>query len=278
MTTMTMKTEKEQAFLYDLYVTPDWSERFAQLVDEHVTLPKEGRALYVSSGTGSHALALAVRAEAGVEIVGIDADQERTALAQAKQTVAGADVGVEFRTAQLEALPFEDDSFDLVLGDASLLSADRLPELLAEMTRVAALGATVALACVTASSFGELFSLYWEALASVTDGTHAAIVETLIHELPTVSNLETMARSEGLDEVQSWTTREEFEYANGEEFFTAPLVSDFLLPQWFASLPEDDTRDAVRGELRRLIDEDRDEETKWAFSIKATVVAGQRGT
>jgi hypothetical protein len=54
---MTTKTEKEQAFLYDLYITPDWSERFAGLIDEHITLPKRGRVLYVGSGTGDHTLA-----------------------------------------------------------------------------------------------------------------------------------------------------------------------------------------------------------------------------
>src|SRR5436305_861954 len=53
----THKSDKELAFLHDLYVATDWSERFAELVDEHVKLPKEGRALYVASGTGGHALA-----------------------------------------------------------------------------------------------------------------------------------------------------------------------------------------------------------------------------
>ena len=40
-----MKSEKELAFLHDLYVAPDWGERFAELVDAHIKLPKEGRAL-----------------------------------------------------------------------------------------------------------------------------------------------------------------------------------------------------------------------------------------
>ena len=51
---------------------------------------------------------------------------------------------VEFRHAQLEALGFEDEQFDLVVGDASLVGPERLPEVLAEMVRVATRGATVA--------------------------------------------------------------------------------------------------------------------------------------
>ncbi|MGH9906287.1 MAG: hypothetical protein ACRD8U_11985, partial [Pyrinomonadaceae bacterium] len=61
---MTMpKSDKELAFLHDLFVATDWGERFAQLVDEHVVLPKKGQALYLSSGTGGHAIALQERSE-----------------------------------------------------------------------------------------------------------------------------------------------------------------------------------------------------------------------
>ena len=36
------KSDKELAFLQDLYIVTDWGERFAELVDEHVELPEEG--------------------------------------------------------------------------------------------------------------------------------------------------------------------------------------------------------------------------------------------
>ena len=78
----TQKSDKELAFLHDLYVATDWGERFAELVDEHVKPPKEGRALYVASGTGSHALALAGRAGRDVELVCVDESEERLELAR----------------------------------------------------------------------------------------------------------------------------------------------------------------------------------------------------
>ena len=52
------------AFIHDLFIAPDWGERFAELIDEHVKLPTEGRALYVAAGTGGHAMALQERAGA----------------------------------------------------------------------------------------------------------------------------------------------------------------------------------------------------------------------
>jgi SAM-dependent methyltransferase len=270
----THKSDKELAFLHDLYVATDWGERFAELVDEHVKLPKEGRALYVASGTGGHALALAGRAGRDVEMVCVDESEERLELARAKASaLKGA--GVEFRHAQLEALSFEDEQFDLVVGDASMVAPERLPEMLSEMVRVAAPGATVSLNVATASSFGEFFSVYWEALARAGFEDEAAAVGSLIEELPTVSDVEALARGEALEGVESWTRIEEFDFATGEEFLAAPLVRDFLLARWLDSLPDEEASAAVLREVERIIDEER-HEGDFALSIKATVVVGRK--
>src|SRR5215213_8039921 len=193
--TVMRKSDKELAFLHDLYVATDWGERFAVLVEQHVELPKEGRALYVGSGTGGHALALAERGGAALEIIGVDESEGQVAIARAK-ALAVESAGVEFRHAQPEALGFEDEQFDLVVGDASLVGPERLPEVLAEMVRVAARGAMVSLSTTTASSFGEFFSVFWEALAGEGFDEQAAGVGSLIGELPTVSELEALARRE----------------------------------------------------------------------------------
>ena len=270
----TRKSDKELAFLHDLYVATDWGERFAELVDQHVQLPKEGRALYVGSGTGGHALALAARGGAALELVGVEESEERVALARAKAAaVEGA--GVDFRHAQLEDLAFEDEQFDLVVGDASLVAPERLPEMLAEMVRVAAPGATVSLSVVSASSFGEFFSVFWEALASAGYEEQAEGVGSLIAELPTVSDVEALARREALEEVESWTTIEEFDFASGREFLDAPLVQDFLLERWLDSLPEEEARGRVLDEVVRIIDDDR-HEIDFSLTIKATIVVGKR--
>lgn len=269
-----MKTEKELAFLHDLYVATDWGERFAELIDEHVQLPERGRALYVEAGTGGHALALRERAGEDVTLIGTDESGERLELARSK-AAALKDQCTEFRHGQLEALSFEDEQFDLVVGDASLVAPERLPEMLTEMVRVALPGATVALNVVTASSFGEFFSIYWEALANTGHFEESGEVETLINELPTVSDVEALAAREALDDVQSWTRIEEFDYESGEAFLSAPLVRDFLLGNWLKALPDEATREAVLREVERIIDEER-HESDFALSIKATLVVGRK--
>ncbi|MDT7689680.1 MAG: hypothetical protein QOE46_2439 [Acidobacteriota bacterium] len=270
----TQKSDKELAFLHDLYVATDWGERFAGLLDEHVRLPPEGRALYVASGTGGHALALATRGGSAFEFVGVEESEERVELARAKAAVVeGADV--EFRHAQLEALAFDDEQFDLVVGDASMVAPERLPEVLAEMVRVAARGATVSLSLATSSSFGEFFSVYWEALAGAGYMEQAEGIGSLIGELPTVSDVEALARAEALEEVKSWTNIEVFDFATGREFLDAPLVEDFLLACWLELLPDDEARAAVLTEVERIIDDER-QEGEFTLSVKATIVVGRK--
>jgi hypothetical protein len=142
------------------------------------------------------------------------------------------------------------------------------------MVRVARPGGSVALTLPTASSFGEFFSIYWEALHNTGLLDLEPDVEHLITELPTVSNVEQMAEDEGLEGVTSWTRLEEFDYESGEQFLEAPLISDFLIQDWLASVPES-LRLQVSHELSRLINEER-HEAEFALSMKATLVFGRK--
>jgi hypothetical protein len=181
----------------------------------------------------------------------------------------------EFSRSQLEALSFEDDQFDLVVGDASLVAVERLPEMLSEMVRVAAPGATVAMSLPTYSSFGEFFSVYWEALRNLSVEDHERDVESLIIELPTIAAVEAIAIREGLDDVASWMQIEEFNYESGEEFLNAPLITDFLLKRWLESLPAEISLADVSKEIERIIDAER-QDMDFTLSVKATVIAGRK--
>lgn len=267
------KSDKELAFLQDLYVATDWGERFAELIDEHVEIPKRGRMLYVASGTGGHALAMQERVGDKLALTCVDENEECLELGRVKAMAVRADP--EFRRAQLEALSFEDDQFDLVIGDASLVATERLPEMLSEMVRVAAPGGKVALSLVTYSSFGEFFSVYWEALRNLSIEEHEHDVESLITELPTITAVETMATREGLDNVSSWMQIEEFNYESGEEFLNAPLITDFLLTRWLESLPETEAQARVAKEVARIIDVER-QDMDFALTVKATLIVGRK--
>jgi ubiquinone/menaquinone biosynthesis C-methylase UbiE len=266
------KSDKELAFLHDLFIAPDWGERFSELIDEHIKLPAEGEALYVAAGTGGHALALHERAGEKLELLCVDENPECMELARAKATATSDKV--IFDTAQFDRLSLKDNRFDIVIGNASLVSRQRVRKMFSEIVRVAAPGATIALTLPTYSSFGEFFSIYWEALHNNGLLDHESDVEQLITELPTVSDIEQLAENEGLTEVESWTRIEEFDFESGEQFLNSPLVAEFLIHDWLALVPED-KRTGLFSEISRLINEER-HEAEFALSVKATLVVGQK--
>ena len=52
------KTQKELAFLRDLYIQDEWTKRFTDLVDKHMDLRDSENMLYINAGTGGHAMAI----------------------------------------------------------------------------------------------------------------------------------------------------------------------------------------------------------------------------
>lgn len=266
----TNKTEKEIAFLHDLFVATDWGERFAALIDENVVLPDKGRALYLGAGTGGHAIILQERADK-VSFVALEENPEYLELAQAK--IVAANAALEFKRGEVDQLTFSDDEFDIVIGDASLVPPLRVPKMLAEMVRVARSGGTVALVLPTASSFGEFFSVYWELLHS-RGFEQAANVESLISELPTVPEMEELAENAGLEKVTTVSRIEEFTYDSGDQFLNSPLISDFLLRRWMEFLPPE-SRAEVAADIPGAVDEDR-QQADFMFSVKASLVSGHK--
>jgi ubiquinone/menaquinone biosynthesis C-methylase UbiE len=268
---MNSKSQKELAFLHDLYIATDWGERFAALVDEHIELPKEGRALYVNAGAGGHALAVHARGEK-LRLLCADEEDECLELARAKAVVLRQET--EFQREDPTALSLGDAQFDLVLGDASLTSSTDLKPVLRELVRVAKPAATVAWWLPTASSFGEFFSIYWEALVRTGPEDRGSEVERLITDLPSISDAENWAQEAGLESVTSSMAIEEFDYESGEQFLASPLITDFLLPKWLGPLPESDW-DRVVSEVAQIIDEER-HSREFSLTLKATLVLGRK--
>src|SRR5688572_20059943 len=129
-------------------------------------------------------MALQERAGTKLHLLCLEENAECIEIAQAKATATNE--GTEFRLAQLDQLDLPDNHFNLVIANASLVTRSKVRKMFSEMVRVAAPGATIAIALPTSSSFGEFFSIYWEALHNRL-ADHEADVEQLITGLPTVT-------------------------------------------------------------------------------------------
>jgi ubiquinone/menaquinone biosynthesis C-methylase UbiE len=267
-------TEKELAYIYDLYVVPTWREAFDRLLDEEIKLPEKGKFLDAGCGTGGSAIDLAVRGGHKTTVVGVDASEERLILARGKAEAQQME-RASFQQGSLQVLPFDDEEFDLVIGDASMFSAAAIGAALAELMRVAKPGATVALKLTTRGSFDEFFSIYWEALYNLDLLECTPQLEALTTTRFFVSEAEDLAKAAGLKGVRSATRKEEFDYTDGQAFFEAPLIDNFFLNEWLAVLPNEALRQSVMQEAIKIIDQER-QRADFDISIKATVIIGQK--
>src|SRR5207237_7876392 len=99
-------------------------------------------------------------------------------------------------------------------------------------------------------------------------------LEGLINDRPTVSEIESMLRDAGLITMQSYQEKEEFSYETAEQFFTAPLIENFMLEGWLSILPAKAVK-PVRAALKRIIDRERGDYS-FDVSIKATMFTGEK--
>ena len=267
-----MSNSKELAFRYDLFVTPQWRDRFDLLINESIKLPAEGRVLDVNCGTGGHAIELAERMHGKGEVIGIDSSPERVEIARAKALVKKAR-DVRFEHGIAADLPFDSHEFEIVIGDATLLESGQIDEVLAEMVRIAIPEGRVILKMTTRGTFDEFFSVYWEALhtTGMADEVWTSL-ERLINERHTVSEAESLAERAGLSNVDSFTSREQLAFETATEFLEAPLIADCFLSDWLEIVPVE-KRDVVLGHLKSIIERERNN-APFDVSIKAVVISG----
>lgn len=261
------KTQKELAFIRDLYVTPDWTRRFAELADKHLDLKDVENVLYLNAGTGDHCFAIREKVDERTAIFARCQDEDIVSIARDKAIAVRSDV--DFST-----MDFESDSFDAVIADASMVVPSDVDEFVEDAIRVAKTGSSVTFFLPSAGSFGEVFSLLWEVMFNEGIGDHGRDAENIIAEQASVTSLKSKAEELGLSRVRTETVSEIFEFENGEDFVASPLIEDFLLPHWLETLDEDE-KEQVKDKLAQLIDSE-DGDLSFRFSVKATVLTGTK--
>ena len=126
----------------------------AQLVN-HARVEKNARVLDVACGTGVVAITAARR---GARSTGLDLTPELLAVARENARIANVDVA--WHEGDVEQLPFDDGSFDVVVSQFGHMFAPRPDVAVAQMLRVLKPGGTIAFSTWPPELFvGRLFAL-----------------------------------------------------------------------------------------------------------------------
>lgn len=263
------KSQKELAYLRDLSITKDWTERFTTFADKHFELPEKGNFLYCNAGTLSHALQLREKLDKDVSLTAIFEDAELQNISEAKAKAIKAKITFS------HLKDIKSESFDAVLADLTFVRPDKLSEVLDEIVYLTKKGGRISFFLPTAGSFGEIFSYLWETFLDIDLVEKGGEIERLISEISTISQAEEIAAEAGMKKVLSETNKEVFEYDSGKDFITSILVADFLVPVWLDFLNKKEQEKTLK-KLSQIIDEDLDKLT-FRFSVKATFLEGIKG-
>lgn len=258
------KTEKELAFLQDLYISTDWTERFTDLIGKDFKADEFENILYVNAGTGNHALALEEKLDEDTEFVAVAQNAELLNIAKAKADAVKSNIVFG------DKLP--DEIFDAVIADLSFVKPSELKDFMTEAAERSRW--QIAFLLPTAGSFGEIFSYLWQTFLELDWLDKGAEVEKLLNDLPTVSDSEKMTKDLGFKTVDAKTKNEIFEFESGAEFIESPLVADFLFENWLGFLSENE-REQVSEKLAQIIDAEREDLT-FRFAVKATLITGAK--
>ena len=258
------KTEKELAFLRELIIESDWTQRFTEFFDKKFKFGKEEMILYVNAGAGNHAIALDEKLDDNTNIYAVSENAELRNIAQAKADAIKAEV--RFGT------NFPEEKSTVVIADASFVRPNEIDNVLTQIINSSA--NRVAFFLPTKGSFGEIFSFLWETLLETDLLEHGSNVERLILEIPTAEDIENLSKNLGLQNVESVTETEFFEFKDGTEFIESPLLADFLLPAWLDFLTEAEKEKAGK-KLAELIDTEA-VTLSFSFSVKNTLFSGEK--
>ncbi len=97
--------------------------------------------LDVSSGRGTQSLFYS--REFGVEVTGVDISEEMVRTSTSNAEKAGLENRVRFRTGDSQSLPFEENTFDVVINECAVGIPDDSQKVLNEMVRVAKPGGRI---------------------------------------------------------------------------------------------------------------------------------------
>ena len=215
---------------YEPYVGR-WSRRVAPEFLAWLAVPPGKRWLDVGCGTGALSQTILASAQPS-NVAGVDPSEGFLAFARTRAPRA------EFRVGDAQALPFEDDSFDVAGSGLVLNFVPDSAKAAAEMRRVVSAGGTAAAYVWDYAGEMQLMRRFWAAAVTL-DPAAGALDESLRFPLCQPDALRALWTAAGLQDVQVRTIDVPTVFKDFDDYWSPFLGGQGPAPTYCMSLPED---------------------------------------
>ena len=155
---------------YDHPANTFW-ERYGRRTVERLRLAPGTRVLDVCCGSGASAIPAAEIVGPSGSVVGVDLAENLLGLARAKAKQRGL-ANVDFRSGDMTSLPFDDDTFDVVVCVFGIFFVPDMAVALHELKRVVRKGGRLAITTWGPRFFEPANTAFWNAVRDVRPDLH----------------------------------------------------------------------------------------------------------
>jgi SAM-dependent methyltransferase len=247
-----------RALVYDRAFGATTSQAVEPLLDAAEVGPGT-RVLDVATGPGYVA---GKAAERGASVVGVDIAETMVALARRLRP------GLEFRQADAHALPFEDASFDAVVGNFAILHLGRPEQAMAEFARVLAPGGRIALSVWDLPARARFVGVMLEAVAEAGATPPADVpAGPDFFRFSVDEEFDTLLRGQGLEDRRVRTLGFTYRPSSADEFWDGLIRGTVRMSALVLGQPEDMQR-RIRQAFEQRLEEFR---TSDGFELPVSV-------
>ena len=255
----------QQGAPYERYVGR-WGRLVAPEFLHWLDVPAGAAWLDVGSGTGALSAAV-LEATAPASLTGVDSSEGF--VAHARSAVPGA----TFVVGDARALPFEDGAFDAVISGLVLNFVPDQPRAVAEMTRVARPGGTIAVYVWDYTGRMEMMRHFWDAAAAL-DPRARDLDEARRFPVCRPEPLRALFEQASLSGVETGAVDVPTLFRDFDDYWTPFLGGQAPAPSYCMSL-EETAREALRERLRASLPTRPDGSI--ALVARAWTVRGRKG-
>lgn len=229
-----------------------WSARFGALLFTHIPIAPGLRILDLATGTGYPLLELAQVYGASCKVIGMDVWWEALTRAEAKRRTYGQE-NAALVCADGVALPFPDETFDMIVINLGLNNFANAKAVLAECARVTGHGGRLVATTNLKGHFREFYAPFREAVTKLGKPDALERLNTNENHRGTRESWSALLKGAGFKLTKVVEDAFTMRYTDSAAMFSHLLTRVGFLPGWEGVVDEAD-RAKVFAEVRRELD------------------------